>query len=373
MKILALEAYYGGSHKAFLDGWVRHSRHEWTVLGLPASKWKWRMRHSAITFSEQIEARLANGESWDVLFCSDMLNLAEFKGLVDERVQTLPSVAYFHENQLTYPDRYPKEWDRHFAITNFTTCLAATQVWFNSGYHRNVFLEALPKFLRRMPDHRPLEAAETIRPKMSVHPPGVEELPPRPRRTEGPLQILWAARWEHDKGPDVFFEALKLLKQRGVEFRLNVIGEQFEESPEVFARAKEEFADEIVRWGWQESREEYIAALHESDVIVSTADHEFFGISVVEAISAGASPLLPERLSYPEILGLADDRTMQEYFYDGAARQLADKLAALSGQIEREPSGEKRSDKLKGCIDRFLWGNLVSGMDDALEALVTPA
>ena len=35
MKVLALEPYYGGSHKAFLDGWQKHSRHEFTVLGLP--------------------------------------------------------------------------------------------------------------------------------------------------------------------------------------------------------------------------------------------------------------------------------------------------------------------------------------------------
>ncbi|MCK4372451.1 MAG: DUF3524 domain-containing protein, partial [candidate division Zixibacteria bacterium] len=36
MKILALEPYYGGSHKAFLDGWSSRSRHEWTILKLPA-------------------------------------------------------------------------------------------------------------------------------------------------------------------------------------------------------------------------------------------------------------------------------------------------------------------------------------------------
>jgi glycosyltransferase involved in cell wall biosynthesis len=328
------------------------------------------MRHAAISFAEQIDRRLAEGESWDVLFCSDMLNLAEFKGLVDGRVQKLPSVAYFHENQLTYPDRYPKEWDLHFAMTNFTTCLTATQVWFNSDYHRRVFLEALPNFLRRMPDHRPLDAAETIIQKMSVHSPGVELLPPCPKRTEGPLEILWAARWEHDKGPDLFFEAIRMLKQRHIPFRLNVVGEQFEESPEVFTHAINEFPNEIVRWGWQKSREEYIAALHESDVIVSTADHEFFGISVVEAVAAGASPLLPERLSYPEILRLGDYETMHEFFYDGTAQHLADKLAALAVLISKDPSWRQRSHKPKDCVERFLWNNLVGGMDDALDALL---
>jgi len=33
---------------------------------------------------------------------------------------------------------------------------------------------------------------------------------------------------------------------------------------------------------------------------VSTAQHEFFGLAVVEAIAAGAFPVLPNRLVYPE-------------------------------------------------------------------------
>ena len=48
----------------------------------------------------------------------------------------------------------------------------------------------------------------------------------------------------------------------------------------------------------------YLKILSEADIIVSTAIHEFFGISVVEAIAAGAYPLLPKRLAYPEVLAL---------------------------------------------------------------------
>ncbi|MHC4927823.1 MAG: tRNA-queuosine alpha-mannosyltransferase domain-containing protein, partial [Planctomycetota bacterium] len=43
--ILVLESYYGGSHKAFLDGWLGRSEHDFTLLSLPPNKWKWRMRH----------------------------------------------------------------------------------------------------------------------------------------------------------------------------------------------------------------------------------------------------------------------------------------------------------------------------------------
>ena len=53
MRILALEPYYGGSHQAFLDGWIAHSQHEWTVVSLPAYHWKWRMRHAAITMARR--------------------------------------------------------------------------------------------------------------------------------------------------------------------------------------------------------------------------------------------------------------------------------------------------------------------------------
>ncbi len=87
LKILALEPYYGGSHKAFLDGWTAFSRHKWTLLTLPPRKWKWRMRHSAVTLANQTAEKVGAGERWDVLFCSDMLNLAEYKGLTHSSVQ----------------------------------------------------------------------------------------------------------------------------------------------------------------------------------------------------------------------------------------------------------------------------------------------
>ena len=64
MRVLGLEAYYGGSHKAFLDRWCAVSRHEWTVLDLPPNKWKWRMRHAAVTFAEKVQQRV----EWDLLF-----------------------------------------------------------------------------------------------------------------------------------------------------------------------------------------------------------------------------------------------------------------------------------------------------------------
>jgi len=369
MRILALEPYYGGSHKAFLDGWSDASGHDWTILPLPPYKWKWRMRHAAVTFADQVSERLSRGQDWDMLFCSDMLNLAEFRGLAPPTVSALPTVLYFHENQLTYPVRVESERDYQFAMTNMTSALAAEAVWFNSAFHRDAFLAALETFLKRMPDHQPFDAVERIRKKAHVHPPGVQTLPKRSGREPGPLRIIWAARWEHDKNPEDFFEALKIIEARGIDFRISVIGEQFREMPEVFTRARETFAERIDSWGYQKDRTEYLAALQGADVFVSTANHEFFGLSAIEATLAGAYPLLPRRLAYPEIFGLSDDGEVEPFLYDGSPKVLADRLAQLAHLLAQGSSLFDRTEKARRRLRRFEWPNLAPTLDDAAQAL----
>ncbi len=220
-----------------------------------------------------------------------------------------------------------------------------------------------------MPDCQPTEAIEQIRHKASIHPPGIATITCNPQQSQGPLRILWAARWEHDKNPEDFFAAIEILKQRSIEFRLSVIGEQFRDSPSCFEQARQKSAQYIDRWGFQQSRAQYEHALAQADVFVSTANHEFFGISTAEACLAGAYPLLPNRLAYPEILDLSKEKQMQEHFYDGTATALADKLIALASRKKDNALWPSKPDKIRRLAERFQWDRLAPIMDDAVEGM----
>ncbi|MFT5128200.1 MAG: glycosyltransferase involved in cell wall biosynthesis [Rhodothermales bacterium] len=363
MDILAIEPFYGGSHRAFLDGWQAHSSHTWQTHGLPDRHWKWRMRHAPVTLAAELRSVQA-----DVLWCSDMLNLAELRGLAPHLAE-IPNVIYFHENQLTYPVRIERKRDMHFAFTNIVSALAADAVWFNSAYHRDVFLEAAGEFLRRMPDYPLPGAVEQIRERAEVWPQGIYPIANSANANE-PLHILWAARWEFDKGPEVFFAALDFLARRRIDFSVSVIGEQSRRQPAIFAKAKSRHESRIRHWGFQATRGDYEAVLASADVVVSTAIHEFFGVAVAEAVSAGALPLAPWALAYPETLAGLESEAC---FHDGTVEDLANRLEAC---VCRHQAGELwRGDRKAGqeLMQRFHWPRLAPKLDSALTAVARPS
>ncbi|MCB9857568.1 MAG: DUF3524 domain-containing protein [Phycisphaerales bacterium] len=366
MRVLALEPYYGGSHKAFIDGWRDVSRHDWTLLTLPAHKWKWRMRHAALTFAN---ALLANEPpiEFDAVFCTDMLNLAEFRGLAPKAVRDLPTILYFHENQLTYPFRDDEPRDLHFGFTNILSALAADAVWFNSAFHRDDFLDAADDLLRRMPDHVPANAIESIRIRSCVMTPGIAlpHVPERSQANVGPLRIVWAARWEHDKNPDDFFAALRDIAQHEIDFRLSVLGQHFKDVPPVFAEARNEFADRIDHWGYLENRDAYLNELARADVFVSTAHHEFFGLAAVEAMACGCVPLLPNRLAYPELI--ATSETLRSLcLYDGSVSGLGVGLTRIAAGLSTSMYHSARRE-VTALGQSHAWSRRIADFDQSLK------
>ena len=123
MRILALEPYAALSHRLFLEELAEASSHDFQVELLPPRKWKWRMRTSSLHWARWMASVAgANSCPWDLLLVSDFVNLAELMALLPPHLRHLPSVIYFHENQLTYPNQNGGDQrDLHFAFTNLTT------------------------------------------------------------------------------------------------------------------------------------------------------------------------------------------------------------------------------------------------------------
>lgn len=86
------------------------------LVTLSGKKWPWRARCSALTLSQLIP-RI---NSYTVLFCSSVLNLAELLGIRPD-LQKLKKVVYFHENQLVYPKKEIKERDIQYGYNQITT------------------------------------------------------------------------------------------------------------------------------------------------------------------------------------------------------------------------------------------------------------
>jgi glycosyltransferase involved in cell wall biosynthesis len=346
LSVLILEPYYGGSHRAFLKGLKAGLPFRFESITLPARKWKWRMRLAAQMFADELHR---SGKRYDRILCSTFVDVAAFRGLAPAWVREVPVLTYFHENQFAYPVQVDDERDFHFALTNMTTALASDSVALNSQHNLDTFLDGITDLVRRADDMELGDVAGAIKCKASIIPPGIDfsaiDDVPEPERT-GPPVIVWNHRWEHDKGPELFFETLYTLDEAGVDFRLVVLGQAFERRPPIFTRAKKKLGHRILHFGYVRSREEYARWLRRGDIVVSTARHEFFGIAVLEAVRAGCRPLLPGILSYPELFP-------EKYLYSDDAEFPA-RLKEVIMRARRLPGTEAR--RLTG---RFAWDALL--------------
>ncbi len=94
--------------------------------------------------------------------------------------------------------------------------------------------------------------------------------------------------------------------------------------------------------------------------MLSTAIHEFFGVSIVEAIYCGCLPVLPNRLSYPELLPPeAHEQCLYEGF-DG----LLERLRAALVNPTALPA-------LRAHVARFDWAHMGPQYDAAIEELAS--
>ena len=336
LSVLTLDPFHGGSHRQFTECLASTSRHHWHVISGKPVHWKWRMRSAPIDFTRRTQELIATVGYPDVLFCTDMLDLPAYLGLIaDARIQQLPKVVYFHENQWTYPVSPNKRVDNHFGYTNLLSALTADEVWFNSQFHLDDFINGSRNFLKQMPDTRELHSLDALQAKARIIPPGfspplapakikindhnaglgkigspVEQTTNRPadraaendvsNQTDPQITVGWVSRWEYDKCPEKFVNFLRMLTAAELNFRLILLGARPRHPVPQLQEINATYKTRILHDGFATDIENYWCLLSQMDVVVSTADHEFFGIAICEAIWAGAIPIVPDKLSYRE-------------------------------------------------------------------------
>ncbi len=340
MNILLIEPFFTGSHKSWAEGYQQNSTYNLSILSLKGIYWKWRMHGGAVSLAKKYNEHVRIYGYPDKILTTDMLNLPVFVAFAD--VKDIPIITYFHENQLTYPwstqDRdKEKNRDHHYGFINYTTALRSDKILYNSHFHKDSFISALRKFLKQFPDNNELSTIDTISKKSHVPYLGLDLKKFNHYKIEKnnvlPI-ILWNHRWEYDKNPNLFFDILSQLKNQQLKFKLVVLGEEFDTEMNIFTQAREQFSDEILQFGFCDKFEDYAHWLWKSDYLLVTSNQDFFGASIMEAVYCNTSPILPNRLTYPELFEVNENPNLFYNSMDGCIELLQKKLKNWSGFTE---------------------------------------
>lgn len=361
-----LSAYDADSHAYWRRGLVSHfQQFSWTQLTLPPRYFSWRIRGNGLIWSDSERETLE--QSYDLVVATSMVDLATLRGLVPSLGQ-IPTLVYFHENQFAYPKSEHQHQSLEPQMVNLYSALCADVVAFNSEFNRGSFLQGVSSFLKKMPDFAPQEITEKLLEKSAVLPVPIEigdvaEIESCP--CSSPC-IIWNHRWEYDKGGDRLLLFLRVLKRKVGSFELIITGKSSRTPPKEFRTIEQEFAKEISHLGYCDSKTDYLALLGKGDVVVSTAIHEFQGLAVMEAVSAGCIPLLPCRLSYPEIF---PDRYLYPDYLDDTQKE-ADAASEVFTKIVSSTEQRHRAE-LATLAESWSWQQLKLGYQSLFQSLLS--
>lgn len=360
--ILLLEPYLGGSHKDFVNGLSEYSNHKIIPLTMSGEHRKWRLLGSAVPLakeSEHVE------EEIDVILASSLADLSGFTSLTNPRFSETPVVLYMHENQLyDWEDR-----DQFRGYFNYLGALTASKILFSSQFHFDEFFEYLPGFLSRLPDYQHAETVGEIRDKSEVLHPGIhlsqfDEV--KDNRANRRPVILWNQRWTADKNPELFFKMMNRLDDAGFEFDLILAGDNRHEKPVAFENAWKRYGQRIIHFGYIHDKQKYSELLHKADIVVSTAVHEYFCVAILEAIYCGAHPVVPNRLTYPELI---PDSLKKPLLHSPVMYDDEDELFAVMKNLLSEETKPLPKASLQKFVKEYDWPRRIRLFDDLLSEI----
>ena len=297
--ILIIDSFFTGSHKFWGLELQKRLPFKTELLTLSGKHWKWRMEGGAYELAQKFQKL---SEKPKIIIATDMVNIPLFYAFSGITTKEIPCIMYFHENQFAYPksnldtDKIIGR-DNHYSFINLSSALFANHLVFNSEFNKVSFLEGASKLIKELPNNS-IKIKNLI---THIIYPGIRTPPTIEPKTNSIPVLLWNHRWEHDKNHTLFLKGLEFLKEKSIDFKLIVLGKGTEKK-EVKSVFEKSFKKELIHCGYVETKEEYVTLLSKATHIPVTSKHDFFGLSVAEAMSYGCFAILPKHQAYPEHL-----------------------------------------------------------------------
>lgn len=193
-------------------------------------------------------------------------------------------------------------WARHFEQGWAAVC---DGVFVGTEFHRQDFLQK--RFPVGSAEHTLSLPEAAAKVHVTGNPFDTADVLSAVRRILPPNQrlkvIIFPHRWDREKRPDVFMDMMDKLWERRQDFEVIITT-----SRPTFHSNDPALIDQLARSKFYHrvlaglTKEQYYGCLNQARVFVSTAEEENFGYCVVEAATLGCSPVVPNRLSHPEVL-----------------------------------------------------------------------
>ena len=373
VKILLLSAYDAPSHQRWRQGLVNNLPDiDWHVLALPARFFSWRIRGNPLSWWGDHYSVLS--QEFDAIIATSMVDLSTLVGLFPS-LSSVPRLLYFHENQLAYPVSSTQHKSVEPAMVSIYAAMCATRLCFNSEYNRKSFLNGVTALLAKMPDHVPLGLVDHLASKSQVLAVPLEDdcftlaarfSPTAIQRERG--TILWNHRWEYDKSPERLLAVIQHLPAH-LPLTFHVVGQRFRQQPKEFELIHALLVKRkwLGCWGYVDSLSEYRKLLRRSHLVLSTAIHDFQGLSILEAVAAGAVPIVPDRLAYQELFPVAyryasescfSEQKQSKHVSENNKVTLADEIASCVDAIVRQIEATEIDEGYAPRVDSLAWSNM---------------
>jgi glycosyltransferase involved in cell wall biosynthesis len=335
--------------------------YDWTLKTQPARHFSWRVRASEWIWALQGDADL--DREYDLIIATSLSGLSGLKALRPQLART-PVWLYFHENQFAYPleARQFRVHQVGWQFSSLQNALCSDWVSFNTAFNRDTFFNGLRRMLKRMPERLPGKPVKQLQARSDVLPvPLSDDFAALREHPKEPSLVVWNHRWEWDKAPERFLQALVELKKEGVAFRLAMLGCGGAEDAR-FGAERKALGDSVVHWGEAESAA-YRQWIGRAGIGVSCALHDFQGLAMLELAQAGATVVVPDRVAYPECLPDA-------HFYKGSAGDAAVDVADLKKALGAALAAVKPNPVPKGCVPE--WPALKAAYANRIQWLIGP-